>query len=95
MQEFIRGYFSNNSIFNYLHNACMASTRSSLNENNLDFLNIALPNDQLLTNYEKISKDIINKILLNKDENKRLRALLDFLLPLLMNGQINVDDIDI
>ena len=90
MQEYIRCYFESDVIFNYLHNACMASTRSSLNENNLDFLNLTIPSNDLLKNFENIAKSSIDNRLLLMDKNYQLTKLRDFLLPMLMNGQVTV-----
>lgn len=91
-QEYIRKFLESDSVYNYLYNACMASTRASLNGEILGNLNIAIPNDTLLKNYEMRNKQIINQILQNKQENEILSNLRDFLLPMLMNGQVSVSD---
>lgn len=91
-QEYIRKFLESDSVYNYLYNACMASTRASLNGEILGNLNIAIPNDTLLKNFEMQNKQIINQILQNKQENETLSNLRDFLLPMLMNGQVSVSD---
>ncbi len=91
-QEYIRKFLESDSVYNYLYNACMASTRASLNGEILGNLNIAIPNDTLLKNFEMRNKQIINQILQNKQENEILSNLRDFLLPMLMNGQVSVSD---
>lgn len=91
-QEYIRKFLESDSVYNYLYNACMASTRASLNGEILGNLNIAIPNDTLLKNFEMRNKQIINQILQNKQENEILSNLRDFLLPMLMNGQATVSD---
>ena len=88
-QEYIRKFLESDSVYNYLYNACMASTRASLNGEILGNLNIAIPNDTLLKNFEMQNKQIINQILQNKQENEILSNLRDFLLPMLMNGQVS------
>lgn len=87
-QEYLRSFLSTNSMFNYLHNACMASTRSSMNETVFKGIFIPVPNEELLVKFEKMMKTIINKKLQMKAENYKLASLRDFLLPLLMNGQV-------
>lgn len=91
-QEYIRKFLESDSVYNYLYNACMASTRASLNGEILGNLNMAIPNDTLLKNFEIQNKQIINQILQNKEENEILSNLRDFLLPMLMNGQVSVSD---
>lgn len=87
-KEYIRSFLSCDSIYNFLHNSCMASTRASLSEKNLSHIHIAIPPDWLLEKYEKITHDLREKILLNKKENNEISSVRDFLLPLLMNGQV-------
>lgn len=91
-QEYIRKFLESDSVYNYLYNACMASTRASLNGEILGNLNIAIPDSTLLKNFEMQNKQIINQILRNKQESEILSNLRDFLLPMLMNGQVSVSD---
>ena len=87
-QEYIRQYLSLHSNYLYLHNACMASTRASLNENTLCGLTILLPPSDILSNFEFILKSIINKQFFISDNSAKLRDLKDKLLPMLINGQL-------
>lgn len=95
MQEYVRSFLSSEHIYSFLHNSCMASTRASLNEATLSPISIVIPNNDLLIKYEDLIKPMIKAILENKVENNSLIELREFLLPMLMNGQINVDDIKI
>ena len=92
MQEYVRGYLSTEGIYKYLNGACAASTRASLNSTTLDSLYIAIPPDSLLSEYEKIAKLYLDNIMENKKQNLELIRLRDFLLPLLMNGQVIVQN---
>ncbi|GAA8173137.1 hypothetical protein NP0156_15150 [Helicobacter pylori] len=83
MQEYIRSYLKK-----YLSNACMASTRSSLNENHIYSLMLPIPPINLLQKYEKIAKNIITAIIKNNQSTQTLTALRDFLLPLLLKQQV-------
>lgn len=93
--EYVRSYLGSEEIYNYLHNSCMASTRASLSEENLKSLNIVIPNDDILNEFQDKITVMRNLILSNQEENEKLTELKEFLLPMLMNGQINVDDIEI
>jgi type I restriction enzyme S subunit len=46
----------------------------------------------LLTLFNQIVHPIINKITLNLKENQKLTELRDWLLPMLMNGQVKVKE---
>ncbi|RVZ58106.1 restriction endonuclease subunit S [Helicobacter pylori] len=88
MQEYIRSYLNSKPIKKYLSNACMASTRSSLNENHIYSLMLPIPPINLLQKYEKIAKNIITAIINNNQATQTLTALRDFLLPLLLKQQV-------
>ncbi|PUD75093.1 restriction endonuclease subunit S, partial [Helicobacter pylori] len=88
MQEYIRSYLNSKPIKKYLSNACMASTRSSLNENHIYSLMLPIPPINLLQKYEKIAKNIITAIINNNQSTQTLTAIRDFLLPLLLKQQV-------
>ncbi len=88
MQEYIRSYLNSKPIKKYLSNACMASTRSSLNENHIYSLMLPIPPINLLQKYEKIAKNIITAIIKNMQSTQTLTAIRDFLLPLLLKQQV-------
>ncbi|MCQ2685028.1 restriction endonuclease subunit S [Helicobacter pylori] len=88
MQEYIRSYLNSKPIKKYLSNACMASTRASLNENHIYSLMLPIPPINLLQKYEKIAKNIITAIINNNQSTQTLTVLRDFLLPLLLKQQV-------
>lgn len=94
-REYIRSVLSSEAIYNYLHNSSMASTRASLNENNISYINLVIPEKNIIEKYNKIANNYVESKLKITDENQRLKELKEYILPLLMNGQINVDDIEI
>lgn len=56
---------------------------------------IVIPPSELLFKFENIIKPIFQKIQQNNLESKKLEDQRDFLLPMLINGQINVDNVQI
>ena len=90
-QEYIRKFLESESIYNYLYNACMASTRASLNEDILGNLYVAVPPDEILNEFELQQKNFINMILYKRQEIIQLSDLRDWLLPLLMTGQVSIN----
>lgn len=91
LQEYIRSFLASDGVYNYLHNACIASTRASLNESNLSFLNLVIPEEKILLRFQGIILKIRLLILCLIDENESLASLRDWLLPMLMNGQVKVN----
>ncbi|WP_120921574.1 restriction endonuclease subunit S [Helicobacter pylori] len=88
MQEYIRSYLNSKPIKKYLSNACMVSTRASLNENHIYSLMLPIPPINLLQKYEKIAKNIITAIIKNNQATQTLTTIRDFLLPLLLKQQV-------
>lgn len=62
---------------------------------NLKKIKLPLPNIQEQYDWLKIVKPLINKYQLNYFENERLTQLRDTLLPKLMNGEIDVDKVEV
>jgi len=50
----------------------------------------AIPPKQILDNFSKIITPIFDQMVKNKQENQKLSEIRDFLLPMLMNGQVVV-----
>ena len=90
--EYVRSFLSSNSIYEYLHNSCMASTRASLSEENLASLYISIPQSEIVEKFENIVHKLRTKILFVKEENRKLKDMSNFLLPLLMNGQVTIKE---
>lgn len=52
---------------------------------------IVLPDKNNICRYEKETKGMLDKLICLKQENQELTSFRDFLLPMLMNGQIKID----
>ena len=82
-------YFALNDFFN----ASKAKTGNTFpNMNKGDFADIKLikPNEQVLLSFSKKIKSSIEQIYINSEQNQELAKLRDWLLPMLMNGQVKV-----
>lgn len=66
------------------------ATQQAINDDDLKSFDIIVPPDILLERYNEIVAPFYHRITKLKFENKELTALRDFLLPLLMNGQVTV-----
>lgn len=61
---------------------------SNMNKEEFESIKILLPTENILVKFSEILSSILSKIEINIKENQELTSLRDFLLPLLMNGQI-------
>src|SRR5690606_22097807 len=68
------------------------STFKEVSASTLKTIYICIPEEDILEEYNKISKPIFRKQNLIELENQKLSELRDWLLPMLMNGQVRVGD---
>ena len=71
------------------------ATQEAINNEDLKAIKLIVPDKRVVKLFENYTKAIIQDELDVIHENQRLDSLKEFILPLLMNGQINVDDIEI
>lgn len=69
------------------------AVQPKISQTNLKKLPAIIPNIKELDNFNTIIQPIFSMIRKNKKENQRLAELRDTLLPKLMNGEIDVDDV--
>ncbi|TCC99979.1 restriction endonuclease subunit S [Pedobacter psychroterrae] len=63
-----------------------------LNRSQLSDINLLIPQANFQTNFEEFYNPIIEKVSINEKQNYELASLRDWLLPMLMNGQVTVKD---
>lgn len=68
------------------------ATQRAINQANLSLFSMLIPEQEVLKQFHILAKDIVRKIELLKEENQKLKKLRDFLLPLLMNGQVTINE---
>lgn len=66
------------------------TTVGHLSDKDLKAINILVPPKEIKLIIKNIYGDVLNKIITNKEQNQELSALRDWLLPMLMNGQVKV-----
>ncbi len=64
--------------------------QTELSRENLGKLQIVIPSEYLQLKFEKIVNPLFKKMANNEDQNQDLAKLRDWLLPMLMNGQVKV-----
>ena len=59
-----------------------------MNKGDFSAIQVIKPKKAILVGFFNILKSSIDKILINSHENQKLTELRDWLLPMLMNGQV-------
>lgn len=86
--EYINGEYFNKK----KDSVATGATQQAINETDLSHFHIIEPPDDILLKYTKLVKPYFLMINKNKHQNIELSQLRDFLLPLLMNGQVEIID---
>ena len=73
----------------------VATTVIHIGKKDFDAFEILLPSEDVLNQFDEITTPMVEQIVNNRLENKRLSNLRDTLLPKLMSGELNVSDIDL
>lgn len=84
--------FSLHKMYEYLVNLSSGSARDNLSQDKIRDLSFVIPEDKIINQFYDFSNSCFEKILINLKENQQLASLRDWLLPMLMNGQVKVKD---
>lgn len=84
--------FGLEDLYDYLVNLSSGSARDNLSQDKIKELKFSIPTGELLEKYHLKVQPMMDKILSNMKENSELTELRDWLLPMLMNGQVTVKD---
>ena len=91
LKEYIYYKLDDKDILNYI----TGSAQPQITRTNIENMKIMIPDKTIINKFNSLAKEIRKNIINLIKENQRLDSLKEFILPLLMNGQINVDDIEI
>lgn len=86
--EYIK--FGLEDLYKYLINLSSGSARDNLSQEKIRELKFVFPIKEIIKSFHNKSNPMLLKILMNLKENQNLSTLRDWLLPMLMNGQVNV-----
>ena len=87
---YLEQLFNSNYYHRYIKYYASGTLVLHLNLNGINWFNTILPPVGLLNQFEKFCKPILKKKAVILKENKQLIELRDWLLPMLMNGQVTV-----
>jgi type I restriction enzyme S subunit len=79
-------------LYEYLINLSTGSARDNLSQDKIKELVVLMPNGLSIKKFDKIIEPMYAKILNAYRENQKLTELRDWLLPMLMNGQVKVSE---
>jgi len=68
------------------------TTVGHLSAKDIDSLYVLVPNSSLLVTKSKVFDNLLDKLITNRNQNQQLASLRDWLLPMLMNGQVTVKE---
>lgn len=89
--SFVFLYYLAKELIHHLEVKATGSVFNSIVSSDIENTNLALPeNIELIDKYAKRAEPVFEKIELLIKENQQLTALRDWLLPMLMNGQVTV-----
>lgn len=92
MIYYLYSYLKN---FDYENLGSTSSIATAVNSKIIKSMPVAIPEKEVLKSYNKKVSNIFKKIRENELENKALENSRDTLLPKLMNGEINLDNVEI
>ena len=81
--------------FNYSDLGSTSSIATAINSKIVKSIKIGIPNEKLLNKFNDLTSAMFKIIKNNEYENIKLSELRDILLPKLMNGEIDLDNIEI
>ena len=82
-------------LLNMIEQTQVATTVIHIGKKDFDAFEILLPSEDVLNQFDEITTPMVEQIVNNRLENKRLSNLRDALLPKLMSGELDVSDIDL
>ena len=88
--EYLWGFVDNDYFETIKDKLANGATQEAINNDDLVFIKLLIPSDNVLKKYHLQMKSIYQKIYNNQIQNQELSTLRDWLLPMLMNGQVKV-----
>lgn len=88
----MRYYLKNviEDLYQYLVKLSTGSARDNLSQDMIKNIKVVIPSNDILDRYYDFSNNIIKEITKKQQENEQLTQLREWLLPMLMNGQVKV-----
>lgn len=89
---YLYSYTQSNFMFTTIKNECLGTNINNLNGKLMSGFKVIIPPADLLEKFNRKVSSVYKKIGNNLKENQQLSSLRDWLLPMLMNGQVKVGE---
>ncbi len=83
-------FFLTKELIHHLEVKSSGSVFNSIVSNDIESTNLAIPDSKLIGNFAQIIEPAFERVAINTIENEQLAKLRDWLLPMLMNGQVSI-----
>ena len=93
-ESYLMMLFNSNHYHNYIKWYASGTIVLHLNLDGMFWYKAEIPTKELLYEFDKIYKPISKRIAETKKQNQELASLRDWLLPMLMNGQVKVGEVE-
>ena len=90
-QNFLLFTLKQNNYFEIMQSLGQKAAQPGLNQEDLKSIKILVPNQKNINDFYTYSEKSLISIFKNANQSKELQSLRDWLLPMLMNGQISVE----
>ncbi|MFY8097916.1 MAG: restriction endonuclease subunit S [Flavobacterium sp.] len=87
---YLFNYTQSDFMSNTIKNECLGTNINNLNSGMVNGFKLVIPDEDVLKLFNNKVESIYQKISINYKENQELATLRDWLLPMLMNGQVTV-----
>ncbi|WP_333810021.1 restriction endonuclease subunit S [Flavobacterium sp.] len=87
---YLFNYTQSDFMSNTIKNECLGTNINNLNSGMVNGFKLVIPAEDILKLFNEKVESIYKKISINYKENQELASLRDWLLPMLMNGQVSV-----
>ena len=94
-KELLRVILESEEFYNYINQVGQRSAQAGFNSSDIAGYTITIPTNNKLKEFDIIANKVIKKRLQILEENRNLIELRNILLPKLMNGEIDLDNIEI
>lgn len=70
------------------------ATMAAIGNNDMKNIKLVVPSSDVITSFHEVTRPILEKMDQNRQQSQKLAELRDWLLPMLINGQVRVDTSD-
>ena len=93
--NYVYSFLNSDSTLDKLKGVALGSVQKYVNTNHINELRILVPSDGIMSEYSKIVDSIFRRMEENILENKNFEIIRDILLPRLMSGEIDLNNLEI